>query len=36
MYRLAKVSERRSSDFQIVWCIKSEENRLLTNDEDVK
>jgi len=33
---LARVRGKRSRDFQNVWSTKSEDKRVLTNDEDVK
>jgi len=33
---MAKVREKRSRDFQNVWCLKNGDNRVLTNDKNVK
>ncbi|KAL4142691.1 hypothetical protein QTP88_005101 [Uroleucon formosanum] len=36
IYRLAKVRVKRTRDLQNVWCIKSEDKRILTKEDDVK
>ena len=36
IYKLAKIREKRSRDFQYVWCIKGEDKEVLTRHEDVK
>jgi len=36
IYRFAKIKEKRSKDFLKVWCVKSDDKRVLMKDEDVK
>jgi len=36
IYRLAKIREKRSKDFLKVWCVKSDDKRVLKKEEDVK
>lgn len=36
IYRQAKAREKRSKDLQNVWYIQNDDNRVSTNDEDVK
>jgi hypothetical protein len=36
LFRLAKIRERNVRDITHVKCIKDEEGKVLTNDEDIK